>query len=41
MEHWNENVQKFLQLIDIASDFIIHKTRAASAECELKSIIKV
>jgi hypothetical protein len=36
MEHWNENVQKIRQDIDITRDLIIHETRAASAECELQ-----
>jgi hypothetical protein len=35
MEYWNVNVQRIRQVVDIKCDFVIHETRAASAECEL------
>ena len=34
MEYWNANVQGARQVLDIARYFIIHETRAESAECE-------
>jgi|GEM_PF-5008253 len=35
MEYWNANVQGIRQVFDIKRYFIIHETRANSAECEL------
>jgi len=35
MDYSNAYVQEIRQVIDISGDFIIHETRAASAECEL------
>ena len=34
MEYWNANVQGIRQVFDIKRYFIIHETRANSAECE-------
>jgi len=38
MEYWNANVQGIRQVFDIKRYFIIHETRANSAECEIKRI---
>jgi len=37
MEYWNANVQGIRQVFDIKRYFIIHETRANSAECELEN----
>ena len=36
MEYWNANVQGIRQVFDIKRYFIIHETRANSAECEVE-----
>ena len=37
MEYWNANVQGIRQVFDIKRYFIIHETRANSAECEINT----
>jgi hypothetical protein len=41
MEYWKTNVQRIRQIFDISTYFIIHETRANSAECELGLLIFV